>query len=69
MAKVKARGTAIARFNACNIGCDSEIFDALRDGEEVEIKDPDVASKLISRGIVEEVKSTNKKTIKKEGDK
>ena len=49
--KIKARLTVISRFNPNNIGCDFEIFDSLRDGKSVDVKDEDVANKLISRGI------------------
>ena len=49
--KIKARLDKISRFNSVNIGCDFEIFDSLRDGNEVDVKDEDVANKLISRGI------------------
>ena len=49
--KIKARLGVISRFNSTNIGCNFDIFDSLRDGNVVDVKDEDVANKLISRGI------------------
>ncbi len=49
--KIKARAGVMSRFNAINIGCDALTFKALKKGKEVDVKDKDVAEKLISKGI------------------
>ena len=63
--KIKARINVISRFNSMNVGCDVLTFNALRDGEEVDVKDEEIAQKLISRGICVKVNKKTKKSKEK----
>ena len=63
--KIKARIDVISRFNSMNVGCDVLTFNALRDGEEVDVKDEKVAQKLISRGICVKVSKKPKNSKEK----
>ena len=62
--KLKAKLKVISRFNSNNIGCDFETFDSLRDGKSVDVKDEDVANKLISRGICIKAEESKKSKSK-----
>ena len=62
--KIKAKLQVISRFNPSNIGCDFETFNSLRDGKTVDVKDEDVANKLISSGICIKAEESKKSKSK-----
>ena len=61
---IKARLDKISKFNSVNIGCDFETFNSLRDGKTVDVKDEDVANKLISSGICIKAEESKKSKSK-----
>ena len=62
--KIKQRGNKLSNFNSMNVPCSVIEFSDLRDGKEVDVKEP-VAKKMLAMGLVEKV---NIKKAKK-GDK